>query len=70
MTNIQPGVIRYNASAGAFEARVDVHRGGHVYGYPCAVDAPMTMAQGEVRARLIAQAERQSTGRGGLRSVL
>ena len=70
MTNIHLGQISYNASAGAFEARVDVHRGGHIYGYPCAIDAPLTMGPDDVRSRLIAQAERRSAGRGGMRSVL
>ena len=69
MTNIHLGDIRYNARAGAFEARVDVHAGGRVYGYPCAVEAPLTMKPDAVRSRLIAQAERRSAG-GGLRSVL
>lgn len=70
MTNIHLGDIRYNPQAGAFEARVDVHAAGHVYGYPCAVKAPLNMRPDAIRAKLIAQAERRSSGKGGLRSVL
>ncbi len=70
MTNIHLGDIRYNARTGAFEARVDVHTGGKVYGYPCAVKGPMTMRPSAVSSGLIAEAERRAGGAGGLRSVL
>lgn len=70
MTNINLGDIRYNAGAGTFEARVDIHSGGRTYGYPCAVEAPLTMEPGKVRAHLIAEAELRAAKRNGLRSVL
>lgn len=70
MTNIHLGDIRYNAGLGAFEARVNIHSAGRVYGYPCAVIGPLTMEPGSVRAGLMAQAERRASGDGGLRSVL
>lgn len=70
MTNIHLGDIRYNAQSGAFEARVDIHTGGRTYGYPCAIEAPLTQEPARVRSSLIAQAEARAARRNGLRSVL
>lgn len=43
MAEVQLGEIRYNAEASAFEARVDVRRGGQVFRYPCRVQGSATM---------------------------
>jgi len=58
--NINLGDVRYNAQAGAFEARVDIARGGTTFRYPCSVAGPMTMDMDQVRAGLRRNAMRMS----------
>ena len=53
---MQIGKIVYNASAEAFEARVDVERDGRTFKYPCAVSGPVTMNESDVRVILNRQA--------------
>ena len=52
MTRIKMGDVHYNAGAGAFEARVDIHRDGRTFRYPCQVPGPVTMDLMDVRKRL------------------
>jgi len=58
--DINLGNVRYNAQAGAFEARVDIVRGNTTYRYPCHIVGPMTMDMREVRAGLRQSALRMS----------
>lgn len=50
--DISLGDVRYNAQAGAFEARVDISRGTTTFRYPCQVSGPVTMDMDQVRAGL------------------
>jgi hypothetical protein len=68
MSNIRLGDVRYNAQAGAFEARVDVISGGAVYGYPCQVPGPLNMDMKRVCAGLERHAMRLSVRGAGLMS--
>lgn len=68
MKNISLGDVRYNAQDGAFEARVDIRRGGTTFRYPCAVPGPMTMDMAAVRDGLAHAALRMSDTGGGLMS--
>lgn len=52
--------LRYNASAGAFQASVDIQRGGRTFRYPCELHAPQTMDTASVTAGLAARAMRMS----------
>ncbi|PYE84217.1 orotidine 5'-phosphate decarboxylase [Pseudoroseicyclus aestuarii] len=70
MNNIQMGDIRYNAQVGAFEARVDVIRGGSTFRYPCQVAGPIDMDDAQVRASLASHALRQSDSGSALWSHL
>lgn len=58
--NISLGDVRYNATAGAFEARVDIARGTTTFRYPCSVAGPMTMDMDQVRESLKRRAVRMS----------
>jgi hypothetical protein len=58
--NINLGDVRYNAQAGAFEARVDIVRGNTTFRYPCQVAGPITMDPGQVTAGLRRKALRMS----------
>lgn len=58
--NISLGDVRYNATSGAFEARVDVARGTSTFRYPCSVAGPVTMDMDQVRASLKRRAMRMS----------
>jgi hypothetical protein len=58
--NISLGDVRYNATAGAFEARVDIARGNAMFRYPCSVSGPMTMNMDQVRDSLTRRAMRMS----------
>ena len=60
MGMIRLGDVRYNAQAGAFEARVDVERDGKTYRYPCQVPGPLDMDAGWVSQNLTKHALRQS----------
>ena len=60
MTNINLGDVRYNAQAGAFEARVDIQRNGATFRYPCQVAGPVTMDMETVRSGLARHALRMS----------
>ena len=60
MTQINLGDVRYNATAGAFEARVDIQRAGRTFRYPCQVPGPMTMDMERVRTGLARHALRMS----------
>lgn len=64
MEDIRFGEIVYNPAAGAFEARVDIQRGGTTFRYPCQVHGPLTMERGQVRHRLAAHAQRMSDSSG------
>lgn len=65
---INLGDVRYNAQSGAFEARVDIARGGTTFRYPCSFAGPMTMDMGQVRAGLRRSALRMSDTRPDLLS--
>lgn len=69
MQNINVGPIRYNATLSAFEARVDIRRGKHVFRYPCQMAGPLTMPMGDVVHALKQQALRMSDSGATLRSV-
>jgi hypothetical protein len=58
--NISLGDVRYNATAGAFEARVDIARGTSTFRYPCSVAGPVTMDMDQVRDSLKRRAVRMS----------
>ena len=60
MGMIRLGDVRYNAQIGAFEARVDVERGGRMFRYPCLVPGPVDMNSAWVTAALTRHALRQS----------
>ncbi|MBS1301963.1 orotidine 5'-phosphate decarboxylase [Loktanella sp. SALINAS62] len=60
MTQINLGSVRYNATAGAFEARVDIQRAGQTFRYPCQVAGPMTMDMERVKSGLARHALRMS----------
>lgn len=56
MPKIELGNVRYNAKDGAFEARVDVHRNGSTFRYPCDVKGPLDMDISRVRSQLAQRA--------------
>lgn len=56
MSRTEIGPIRYNAALAAFEARVDIHRSGRTFRYPCQVAAPLDMPEGDLREALKRQA--------------
>lgn len=60
MGMIRLGDVRYNAQTGAFEARVDVERGGKTFRYPCQVPGPIDMDTRWVMAGLTRHALNQS----------
>lgn len=60
MTQINLGDVRYNATMGAFEARVDIERNGTTFRYPCQVAGPVTMDMERVRHSLATHAMRMS----------
>lgn len=65
MNDIRLHNLHYNASAGAFEARVDINRGSTTFRYPCHVTGPMNMDMDQVCTKLTMQALRMSdTGTG------
>ena len=69
MSDIRFGRIEYNAARQAFQARVDINRGGATFRYPCEVRGPLDMDTQMVRHALAAQAMGMSDSPGGLRSV-
>ena len=70
MPRIQLGDVRYNAKQGAFEARVDIHRDGQVFRYPCEVKAPLNMDIDRVRQHLTQRAMNMSDTQPRLHSHL
>ena len=52
--------LRYNARADAFEASVDIQRGGRTFRYPCELQAPRSMDLATVTSGLAAHALRMS----------
>lgn len=52
--------IWYNPARGAYEGRVDIHRNGRSFRYPCSVSGPADMPEGLVRHSMLAQARRMS----------
>ena len=60
MAQINLGDVRYNPSAGAFEARVDITHSGRTFRYPCQVAGPVTMDMAQVRDGLARHALRMS----------
>ncbi len=69
MPNVTLNEIRYNATAGAFQARVDIQRGEQTFRYPCELAGPMSLDPSTVRRSLIQQAQRMSDSGASLRSV-
>lgn len=49
---IELNTVTYNAARSAFQARVDIHRAGRTFRYPCEVKGPMDMGEDEVHSRL------------------
>ncbi|GGL81348.1 hypothetical protein [Wenxinia marina] len=60
MSDVRFGRINYNPARGAFQARIDIERGGHVFRYPCEVRGPLDMDEQIVRHALAAQAQAMS----------
>ena len=60
MLKIKLGDVKYNAQRSAFEARVDIERGGTTFRYPCEVAGPMNMDIQRVKSGLTRHALRQS----------
>lgn len=56
MSTITIKDIKYNAVAGAYQARVDVSARGKNFRYPCEVAGPLDMNVNDVRRRLKQQA--------------
>ena len=52
--------MKYDAAQGAFEARVDVERGGRTFRYPCRVEAPESAPRDWIEEALTRHALRQS----------
>jgi hypothetical protein len=52
--------IRYDATAGVFQARVDVERDGKTFRYPVTVPGPITLDEDIVRTIVVHQARRLS----------
>ena len=69
MSRIAVGQIHYNAAAGAYEARVDIAKGGMTYRYPCSVPGTLSMQETVVRQNLARQARTLASRDGGLLSV-
>ena len=65
MPDIPLGNIRYNPTAGAYEARVDIDRKGRTYRYPCSVPGTLMMEEGAVRRGLTQQALKMLRRDGG-----
>ena len=61
--------IRYNAGRGAFEARVDIRRGGQVFRYPCELAGPLSMEIDLVQTKLIEQARGMSDSNSAVRAT-
>ncbi|MBU0780723.1 MULTISPECIES: orotidine 5'-phosphate decarboxylase [Loktanella] len=70
MTQINLGDVRYNATAGAFEARVDIQRAGRTFRYPCMVAGPLNMDMDRVRTGLAKHALRMSDSGASLMSSI
>ena len=70
MENVTLGTVRYNPAVGAFEARVDIERGGTTYRYPCQLHGPLTLPEDQVRSGLARNAMRMSDSGGTTRSVM
>ncbi len=62
--------IWYNPAASAFEGRIDIHRGGKSFRYPCTVEGPMDMCPKEIRQQMQSQAQRMSDSAPTLFSTL
>lgn len=60
MQTIKMRAVRYNAQAGAFEARVDIERGNRTYRYPCQLVMPIDSEIDAVKLCLMRQALRMS----------
>ncbi|SLN57856.1 orotidine 5'-phosphate decarboxylase [Roseisalinus antarcticus] len=69
MDNVSFGDIRYNAASGAYEARVDIARGGRLFRYPARMKGPLDLPLDQVRAGLARNAFNMSDS-GDLRSVM
>lgn len=54
------GEVHYNDRDERFEARVDVHRRGVTYRYPCSLRGPASLDDDKVRLGLAQQAMRMS----------
>ena len=70
MAQISLGPVRYNAAAGAFEARVDIRRKSGTFRYPCEVAGPVSMDPELVRRKLKARAVSMSDSGSDLLSRL
>lgn len=60
MTDVSFGKINYNAALGAYEARVDIRRGGRTFRYPAQLAGPLDMSPDQVRAGLARKAASMS----------
>lgn len=58
--SVEVNCIWYNPAESAFEGRIDIHRDGRSFRYPCLVRGPMNMSPTEVRHRMEHQAKRMS----------
>ena len=54
------GKVHYNDRDERFEARVDIHRRGKTFRYPCTLRGPVDMDGDQVRLGLARQAMRMS----------
>lgn len=50
--------LKYDASLGAFEARVDIEHNGRTFRYPCVVRGPESMDARMVRESILFQASK------------
>ena len=50
----------YNPAESAFEGRVDIHRDGRSFRYPCVVAGPVSMSEGDVISLMQQQAAKMS----------
>jgi len=69
MQTIKLGDVRYNATMGAFEARVDVVRDGRTFRYPCQMAGPVDLPHEVIAAGLTNQAVRMSDSGASLMST-
>lgn len=52
--------VHYDTVHGRFEGRVDIHREGGIFRYPCSLNGPKSMSEDQVRLGLAQHAMRMS----------